>query len=233
MSMTASTVTLARDGARSFEAISRSPRGAARAGDPGAVGHVRAERADPRRGRSLRQPGPRGAGAQPVLALGHSRRDLLRRSAARHGLGAAQGARPRCRLGRHARRDGLAARAAVRQRQGRGDRLLRRRAVCVSRRGALRRRCGRVALRPRHLAASRRDRQRARPAATALRAEGPAHPARRRSTRSRPACAGGRMSKCSSIRRPGTRSPIRCGRPTTRPRRSSPASGSRRCCKSI
>ena len=38
----------------------------------------------------------------------------------------------------------------------------------------------------------------------------------RRSTRSRPACAGGRMSKCCSTPTPVTRSPIRCGRPTIR-----------------
>ena len=36
-------------------------------------------------------------------------------------------------------------------------------------------------------------------------------------------------ARCSSIRRPGTRSPIRCGRPTMPRRPSSPANGSRRC----
>src|SRR5215218_4464049 len=48
--------------------------------------------------------------------------------------------------------------------------------------------------------------------------------------RSRLPPTDGRMSKCFFMRRPDTRSPIRFGRPMTRPRPSSPASGSGRCC---
>ena len=132
-------------------------------------------------------------------------------------------------VGRHARRGGLAARAAVWQRQGRGDRLLRRRAVCVSCRGALRRRRGGVALRSRRLAASSARSATRRARCNCITGLKDQHIPREEIDAVAAGVRGTRMSRCSFIRRPGTPSPIRCGRPTIAAAASSPTSGSPRC----
>ena len=180
-------------------------------GDPGAVGHVRAERAGPRRRRRLRQPRICGAGAEPVLAFRTFPAQSPMTSRARQSLGAAQGARSR-------RRGSADMRAATEWLRARPFGKARSRRSGLAAAGGLRSyaagSCGvDAAVSLYGLGISQHLGETGMPAVpgpAALWAEGSAHPARR-DRRGRRRRAGRPNIEVSSIPRRGTCSPIRCG----------------------